>query len=80
MIELQVQGLERCLEVGEVPNPADGFIYLSADVNLDAKGMAVEPRASVARGDIRQTMGCFEAKFFKYFHLAQFLYLHLLQV
>ena len=57
VIELQVQGLERCLEVGEVPNPADGFIYLSADVNLNAKGMAVEPRASVTRGNIWQHDG-----------------------
>ena len=88
MIELLVERFERCLKIGKVANPADGLIDLSAHVNLDAKGMAVQARAAVTRGNIWQPMRCFEAKLFKYFHLtrfssfhlAQFFYLHLLQV
>jgi hypothetical protein len=49
-------------------------------VNLDAKGMAVQTSASVARGYIWQPMCCLKAKLFKYFHLTQFRSLHLLQV
>jgi hypothetical protein len=70
MIELPVQGLKRCLKVGEIANPADGFVYLSADVNLDAKGMTMQSGAPVRGGYVRQAVRCFEAKLFKYLHPA----------
>jgi hypothetical protein len=77
VIELLVEWLKRCLDVGEVAHPADGFVDVAADVNFDAEGVTVQPGAPVARWNIRQPMRCFKAKFLKDLHLVQFLYLHL---
>lgn len=71
VIELLVQRLERGLEVGEVADPANGFIYLAAQMDLHAEGMAVQPSASVAGWNIGQLVSCLEAKFFEDLHLFQ---------
>lgn len=69
VIELLVEGIERGLEICEIADPADGWIDVSADVNLDAEGMAVQAGATMSGWNIRQLVRCLETKLFEYFHL-----------
>jgi hypothetical protein len=71
MIELPIQRLEGGLQIGKVANPANRFVDFSADVNLHAKGMAMQPGASVAGWNIRQPVRCLKAEFFEYLHHSQ---------
>ena len=77
VVELIVERTEGSVEVGEVTDPAECFVEVAADVDFDAEGMAVQARALVAGGNVGQLVCGFEAELFKYFHLVQFLSVHL---
>lgn len=72
VVELLVEGTEGGVQVGEVANPAEGWVDLTADVDLDTERMAVQARAFVAGGHVGEAMCGLEAKFFKDFHWLSF--------
>ena len=62
MIEPIVDRLERGLHIGEIHDPAGVRIDGAAQVQLDAKRMAMQARALVAGRDVRQAMGGFDGE------------------
>ena len=60
MIEALVDRLERRFHVGEIHHPAAVRIHRSAQMQLDAKGMAVQPRALVPGRHVGQAVRGFD--------------------
>jgi hypothetical protein len=69
VVELVVERAESGVEVGEVADPAQGWVDFAADVDFDSEGMAVQARAFVPGGHVGQLVGRFESEFFEDFHL-----------
>jgi len=70
MIELLIQGIERCLEVRKIADPA-GLIYLAAHMNFDPERVPVQPGASMLRWNIRQPVRRLKPKLLEDLHLFQ---------
>jgi hypothetical protein len=62
MVELIVDRLERLLHVGEIHHPAAVRVDVTAQMQLDTEGMAVQAGALVPCRDIGQTVGCFDSE------------------
>jgi len=59
---------KRRLNISKVHHPARFFANLTLNANPNDERMAVEPRAFVLWGHIRQPVSCFEGEFFKQSH------------
>ncbi|GLZ86836.1 hypothetical protein Pres01_28870 [Metapseudomonas resinovorans] len=68
MIELLVERLEDCLELGEVTNPAGVGIGLAFDIDSHTERVAVKATALVASGHVRKPVRGFEYEFLENFH------------
>ena len=63
MVELVVDGLKGCAQIGKVHDPSVVLIHFAAQLNLDAKRMTMEARALVPCRHMRQSMGRFDGEF-----------------
>lgn len=62
MIEPVIQRLNNSPQVGIIHHPTSMLIYISADMNLDMKGMAVQSCTFVAGRNIGQVVRCLDLK------------------
>lgn len=70
MVQLLEDRAERGLDVGEVHDPPGMFAEFTGDVDLDAKGVAMQARSLVPFRNIRQPVGGLNRETFEDVHSA----------
>ena len=58
-----MDGLEGRFQLSEIHDPAGMRIDRAAHLNLNAERMPMQPRTLVSFGDVRESMGSFDAEF-----------------
>ena len=68
MVELFVERCESRFNVREVHHPTQGRVWFTTNVDFDTEGMAMQARALVPLGHVRQAVGGFDLENFEDMH------------
>ena len=69
MIDCVEHRREGCLDIGEIHHPAGVRLRLAGNVDFHAKRMPVQPRAFMARGNVRETVRRLDLEYFENVHI-----------